>query len=484
MGRRRRPTARSATATPKRRRDIVQCAAIDSDDLRQRAIGVDLTNSPKTSLLGDTALTFGRHVLSGLFNLAFIVLVARYLGVEANGQVVMAILVTTVLFRLLEFGTTLSNVYHISQGKLSTSICLKFSGIAALVSTTCAALIFTVLTMTSDWGILSDVNMKFVQISILFYPFLIASAYIASIFRGVYKIRTYNALILLPTASTLIFSIILLALFKFAIWTAIVAWGLGHAMACALGIVLLIFLPADGAEQSSFSRSTFGTWLYYSVRSYPFQVFHFLILRADAFMVNFFLGSTIAGIYVIATQICERIMMVPQSLGIVLFPRLGRLRDSLGDQGAYTRTLTSGVFYFTASVGFFIFLISDPVIDVLFGKDFNPAVEVIWLLLPGIIAYSGASVLGTYINASGRPGINSWRGGASFVLNVVLNLSLIPTLGIVGAAIATSISYVASFVMALVYFQRLSGLGAWSVLAVDRDLQAICVGLLKRLARR
>jgi O-antigen/teichoic acid export membrane protein len=42
----------------------------------------------------------------------------------------------------------------------------------------------------------------------------------------------------------------------------------------------------------------------------------------------------------------------------------------------------------------------------------------------------------------GRPGLASAFGGAALALNVILNLFLLPAVGVVGASIASSIAYV------------------------------------------
>jgi O-antigen/teichoic acid export membrane protein len=56
--------------------------------------------------------------------------------------------------------------------------------------------------------------------------------------------------------------------------------------------------------------------------------------------------------------------------------------------------------------------------------------------------------------------------GIGALLNLALNLVLIPAYGIVGAAAASSIAYLAVTVALLVMYCRLSGVAVWQTLII------------------
>jgi len=88
---------------------------------------------------------------------------------------------------------------------------------------------------------------------------------------------------------------------------------------------------------------------------------------------------------------------------------------------------------------------------------FRPSIEVLLILLPGVVALSVGKVTGGYVSGLGRTGTTSLVNVGAFIANLVLNLLLIPVYGIVGAAIASLISYTAMSIVFTVVAARLAG---------------------------
>jgi O-antigen/teichoic acid export membrane protein len=102
------------------------------------------------------------------------------------------------------------------------------------------------------------------------------------------------------------------------------------------------------------------------------------------------------------------------------------------------------------------------------GGEYARMPAVTWLLMPGAIALSGSKVLANELTARGYPGINTIISALGAVTILVLDVLLIPRLGIVGAAAASASGYVASFVLTLWAFHVRSGSALVLVLAGRR----------------
>ena len=63
-----------------------------------------------------------------------------------------------------------------------------------------------------------------------------------------------------------------------------------------------------------------------------------------------------------------------------------------------------------------------------------------------------SSVVTAFLYADGRPGLNSVAAGAGVVVTVVLDLVLIPRLGVRGAAIASTAAYLTTSAAHLWFF--------------------------------
>ena len=104
----------------------------------------------------------------------------------------------------------------------------------------------------------------------------------------------------------------------------------------------------------------------------------------------------------------------------------------------------------------------------LYSEAFCPAVEALQALLVGIVALSAGRVLSNDLAGRGRPILNAYGGMATVAVNIVLNIIWIPRFGIVGAAWASTVSYFVSFLLALVFYCRLSG-NRWQLAIIPQQ---------------
>jgi Na+-driven multidrug efflux pump len=94
----------------------------------------------------------------------------------------------------------------------------------------------------------------------------------------------------------------------------------------------------------------------------------------------------------------------------------------------------------------------------LLGPEYAAALPVLGCLLPGVLAYGAASALSVYFtNHAGRPLIPAALAGFSLAVNIVLSVLLIPRMGMLGGAVATTVSYLTSIAVAVAVFKQSSG---------------------------
>ena len=125
-------------------------------------------------------------------------------------------------------------------------------------------------------------------------------------------------------------------------------------------------------------------------------------------------------------------------------------------------------------------LIGEWLIVTLFGVAYQPAYPALLALLPGLLGLCYASILRLDLLGKNRPGTISLMMGLSALLNLALNLVLIPAYGIVGAAAASSIAYVAVTIALLVMYCRLSHVSIWQTLIILPSDVAPMLQMLQR----
>ena len=145
------------------------------------------------------------------------------------------------------------------------------------------------------------------------------------------------------------------------------------------------------------------------------------------------------GAYSMAAFFVQLVWLVPDSLAVFLLPRLAAERNvdiAVADTTRATRTSLSACVVCSISLALFL-----PAIPLVLGEQFRPSIAYALILLPGVLALVLAKVISKYFTAMGTPTINSMCAVSGLALNVPLLAILVPTLGAMGAAAASSVSY-------------------------------------------
>lgn len=165
--------------------------------------------------------------------------------------------------------------------------------------------------------------------------------------------------------------------------------------------------------------------------------------QTDKLMLKQMLDETAVGYYATATAICAMWTFVLQAIIDSIYPTVLNLKKK--DQAAYekkNRQLYAIVFYVSCGVSLLFSLFGRLVVQILYGAEYLPAVNV----LKTVTWYTAFSFLGVARNAwivsEGCQKYLKYMYGIAAVLNVVLNLVLIPVWGVVGAALASLVTQI------------------------------------------
>jgi O-antigen/teichoic acid export membrane protein len=196
------------------------------------------------------------------------------------------------------------------------------------------------------------------------------------------------------------------------------------------------------------SRAVFLASIKYAIKAYLAGTFCFLVLRADLFMVQHMLGSEQAGYYSVASSMADYISAIAAVIATILFPRLSALNDLRRKLDLTTKT-AKGTAAILIPFLVVAFLVAKPAVSVLLGPAFLPASLPFILLLPGMLFLGMHTVVVQLLNSLGYPKSVVFIWAACTLLNIALNLWVIPHYGIAGASLVSSFSYLLAFVLVL-----------------------------------
>jgi O-antigen/teichoic acid export membrane protein len=111
------------------------------------------------------------------------------------------------------------------------------------------------------------------------------------------------------------------------------------------------------------------------------------------------------------------------------------------------------MFWLSFVIAIFTTILAYPIIRILFGTPYLGAVTALQIYVWAGISVSLGLVVGQYILASNLTRISFYTTVSGAVLNIILNIILIPKMGINGAALATVVSYLlANF--GIIFFKK------------------------------
>ena len=98
-------------------------------------------------------------------------------------------------------------------------------------------------------------------------------------------------------------------------------------------------------------------------------------------------------------------------------------------------------------------VLAQPLVGLLYGPAFLPAVPAFLWLLPGVVMLGTNTIYRKAFASEGMPPISVWSPLLAAIANIALNFLLLPRIGIVGASIASTLAYGLMLVTSLVYMR-------------------------------
>jgi O-antigen/teichoic acid export membrane protein len=235
------------------------------------------------------------------------------------------------------------------------------------------------------------------------------------------------------------------AAMTFALVDLLDLWTTGAmlAMAAGWGVALVMLAGAlvrsGGSHLPMWDRAYLGSAARLGV---PIQISYLLIVassRLDLLLVNLIAGPRAAGLYSISLTAAALSTYAAVALVGANYPRLAALSTD-EDWVLFTQKLArlsiAAAVAGCAGLALFIPLLTAPI----FGRAFSGSVPASLILVPGGIAWSAQWVICRAWAARGKTGLLVKSFAPAVATMLVLDFAFIPTLGIVGAAIAFDLS--------------------------------------------
>ncbi len=383
--------------------------------------------------------------------LPFSVVIARVLGPHDKGIYNGVMLIVSLYSALLNMGIGQGNFYYLAKGKCSTEMAYTHSFLLTF-GFGCLAVWAGI---TIGWpmlnALLPKIPKELIALGLILGILQLFTTLSSDILRGKGFAQATYVIPLIFQTSTLIVTLIM---FYYAIRLE------GLLIATVLSSALTVMASHYGIRSRaqlrwSFSWSIFWQSLQYGIPFYLVGIVLFTQSRLDQFLTARMLGTAALGQYALAVVWAEILWSLDSPIVSALQYHIASRSDaeSIRLVNRMTRSILVLQLLACAAMG----AGSSLIIPWLYGKAFSPSVGPLLAYLPGVLLWSGARCLSQYTSYQrGRPDVNLWLLTSGAVIELLAALVLMPSLGMTGIALASSISYFWIFVGNAVVYLRWS----------------------------
>jgi O-antigen/teichoic acid export membrane protein len=244
---------------------------------------------------------------------------------------------------------------------------------------------------------------------------------------------------------------------KFGIFSPAISYVIAAFIGIVFGFFVLIKLFDFFGTKCDFSGSLRKGLFNYGFPLLLASFGYIVIGQIDVMMLTKFRTLAEVGVYSVVLPTAMLLITIGSSLAEVMIPfvseywaakKFERLKKVIEE--TYQKA-----FIFIIPISLVLLVFSDFVITILFGSDFRFGSDALRILSLGSIFFSVATINNSIISAIGKPKVVTKIILVAAVLNVILNLLLIPPYGLIGAAIATTVAYLFVLLLSLYFVQRI-----------------------------
>lgn len=294
-----------------------------------------------------------------------------------------------------------------------------------------------------------------------------------SLILGKEKIYVHNVLTLVQ-----FFTLIIYLLFEFyflnniSIASWLKAWYLSQIIPIIISGIFILKLAGNEKESYSLKFTNIIELSKYGFVLQLASIVQLLNYRLPYYFLNaFFPLGVKLGVFTVGTQLSEGLLIPGKSVAMVQYSKIANTVDRKQNIELTLRLLKFTVFI-TLFLLIIILLIPESFyILIFYFKSFSDIKPVILFLSPGILAMTANMIFSHFLSGIGKPKYNLQASIIGFIAIFISGFILIPSFGLIGAAISTSISYIFSMIFSFYYFNKFAKISIKDLIVSKEDLE-------------
>jgi O-antigen/teichoic acid export membrane protein len=405
-----------------------------------------------------------KNLLVGIAGSLFFIFIARFLphvadlGLIHGLQILIVIGVTLACLGLTNAATRFIP-YHIGSGRkdLAKQISTLIFRIGLISSFIMSVILFLaanyVATIFFHNANYTDL-VRLTSVDVFFYGMVTFANYI------LYSFQEFKKVAIILIANSLI---------KFSAAFVLLILGLGIdgiIMGLIFGDIMTFFIfiwllrPQIRTAGGNISSRVLRDLLNYSVPIFGSQIFFFLSVNIDYYLVLILSGLFTAGIYSPAVLIVTMFLVIIQGSGETLLPYFSRLYGKSGIESLKNASIFTSryVFLLYFPLGFAMLASSSPLIILVFGQKYSESIYPAVILILATTLTSLGIIFNYILMSAGYSRLFLISTLIALVVQILLSVAAIPLIGASGAALARASAFAIGFLYPAYRLKQIAGL--------------------------
>lgn len=409
-----------------------------------------ITNKLKNSITAKNSIwMISATIIQMIISLFINRVVANYLTINDYGVLNYSISFVTFFTSFCNLGLSSIIIKELINNKkkngelLGTSIVMRLT--SSLISTLVIIILIFILKGNSKEIIICAVLQS---LALFFDSFNIINLW----FQSIYKSKVVAIIGLITYLIVAAYKIFLVLTGKLVYWFAFA----NSLTSIIIAIMLIIIYFKHNGQKFSFNVKTAK---YLLKNSYHFILSGLMIAiyaQTDKIMIGSMIKDiSLVGIYSVATTIVNLWSFVPNSIITAYNPSIVSAKNTSYElyikrvKQLYSIILWASILY-----AVFITIFSKLIITILYGTKYLAASTSLSISVWGVMFSFAGVVREIWLVNENKQKFSKWFALIGAIVNVILNIIMIPLLGIVGAAIATCITQIMVGLIGNLFFKE------------------------------
>ena len=404
------------------------------------------------SLVRNAASVFATSVVAAPFALLTSVILARLLSAEDLGRYGVIASAATIASLLIQLGWPSAAIYRLRRVGVRPALVTGAGLSSTLVVSGLAVALLLAFESQLLGALLEGAPRRAFRIGVALVPLLTLGRLMVGLARGMDRFDLANRYRVAVAIGTSALLALWLSFGEAVLLEAVTALVCVHAVSTA-GLVAAVLRTTGFSLR--FSTRELRESLRFGLKSYAQSLAGQIHEQVDVIMLGALLSrADPIAYYVVAAAVTRQLKMVPEAIAAALYPSAASLAPD--DAARLAARAARHATFWVALIAAGVMAAAPLVVPWIYGDAFRTSLVPLWILVPGAALLTTHTLLARYFMALDRQQVTVTAQVLSVLLNVALNLWLIPRFGIIGAALASLGSYSFEAALMAVVFCRSS----------------------------